>query len=70
MDLVTFCAQTEQWDLNVYHRGFGGYAENSKLYMRQHVDNGAVTVLPADASAVLFLNITYHTTQNYFMSIN
>ena len=61
-DLATFSAHTENWDLNVNHRGFGGYAENSKLYMRQHVDNGAVTVLPADASAVLFLNITYHTT--------
>ena len=61
-DLSTFSVQTENWDLNVNHKGFGGYAENSTIYFRQHVDNGSVTVLPADSGANMLLNITYRTT--------
>ena len=61
-DLSTPAIQTENWDLHADFKGFGGYAEAAKIYIRQTRDNAGVVSLPADSGANMLINLTYRTT--------
>ena len=60
-DLSTFSMQTENWDLHADHKGFGGYIENAKLYIRETKDNASPGGIAADSGASMLINVTYRT---------
>jgi len=60
-DLSTFSMQTENWDLHADHKGFGGYVENAKLYIRETKDNASPGGIAADSGASMLINVTYRT---------
>ena len=61
-DLSTFSVHTENWNIHADHKGFGGYAENSKIYIRETRDDTGQITVTADSGANMLLNITYRTT--------